>query len=154
MVSKGFLWIALWAFGSFHVLPLPYGEQRGWDIWLELWEFLKRPGLFSSGPTVLFAAALLMSTVLIIGSPFLGKVWIQSKLAWGMCLALAGISAAGFWIPIRSGISGLGLVDWCLIASPTLNFIGLLFARTGAPKRGTITDAPEVLSGILPVDEA
>ncbi len=153
IVSKGSLWIALWAFGSFHVLPQPHGERRGWDIWLELWEFLKRPGMFSSGPDVLFAAALLMSAVLIVGSPFLGKVWIKSKLAWGMCLALAGISATAYWVVIRSDVSRLGLGDWCLLASPALNFIGLLFARVGAPANGMIMDTPYARPQIAPADD-
>ncbi len=155
LISKTFLFLALGVFIAFHFLRA-FDEMRGWMLWLEVGEILQNPSNLLDDPA---AGAILslffMATLLIPSSPFLGPVWIRSKLAWGVCTFFAGVAAAGWWVwlftlvlhEVPMELIGGG---WCLIAAPTLNFTGLLWARVGVKKNGLL--AAE--AGSLPMSPA
>lgn len=148
LVSKVLLVLALLVFVIFHFTP-GFGEERGWTIWVEVWDILGYPAyLATDNQAVLILASFLMATLLIPVSPFLGSVWIKSKLAWGACTLFAGVAATTFWFWIlREDLSevrpGGG---WFLILAPTLNLFGLLFARVGLPKEGDLAARIAALS--------
>jgi len=156
ILSKVLLFAALIAFGAFHFLPQA-GEtgERGWNVWGYFWELLLNPEGVDDALQGVILAAFLTTSVLIVASPFLGVVWLRSKLAWWICMVFSGIAAGSFWIGIVIyGTDDFGPGDWCLMAAPTLNFLGLLLAGTRVPRNPTIIDLPGKLSGMDPADEA
>ena len=95
-------------------------------------------------------ASFLTASLLIVVSPFLGWVWIKSKMAWLPTVIFGGLSAASFSVAILFGRSSdehrIGWGLYLLMTAPVLNFIGILFARIGAPQLDKSQVAPHSLS--------
>lgn len=130
---------AIAAFAAFHFIRDPESNNiAGWTIWRYLWKFFLHPWKMSHPMGLVAIASFLAISFLIVVSPFLGRVWIKSKMVWLPTVIFGGISAAGFAGAVLIGRSsdersiGWGLC--LLMAAPVLNFIGLLIARVGAPK--------------------
>lgn len=143
---------AIAAFAAFHFIRDPeQNNDAGWNIWKELWDLALHPSRMNNNPLGWVAvASFLTSSLLIVVSPFLGRVWIKSKMAWLPTAIFGGISAAGLSVAILMGRSSdLHPISWglyLLMAAPVLNFIGLLFARVGAPELDKSQMAPTVPS--------
>lgn len=128
---------AIAAFATFHVIR--HSDQNndlGWMIWRDLWDLLLNPSRMDEPIGWVAVASFLGASLMIVVSPFLGRVWIKSKMAWLPTVIFSGITAVGFSVAILIGRStndqslGWGMV--LLMAAPVLNCIGLLLARTGA----------------------
>ncbi|MEO5917195.1 MAG: hypothetical protein ABIS50_23395 [Luteolibacter sp.] len=141
---------AIAAFAAFHFIRDPeMNNEAGWNVWKELWDLVRHPSGMNSNPMGWVAiSSFLMASLLIVVSPFLGSVWIRSKMAWLPTVIFGGLSAAGFAVAIFIGKSeGEQRIGWglyLLMAAPFLNFIGLLLARVGAPKVDRSQLGPEV----------
>ncbi len=113
IVSKTLLSAALVLLVWYHVLPPGVGNGLlvGWRIW---------------------GSMFLIPLVLIVASPFLGSVWIKSKMAWGLAVAVSGVAAAICWLltMVLHAVE-ISTGGWCLMVAPTVNLAGLLFARAG-----------------------
>jgi hypothetical protein len=150
LISKIFMAAAIAAFTAFHFIRDPdQNSDRGWTIWKNLWDLLLNPSSMSEPMGWVAIASFLSASLMIVVSPFLGRVWIKSKMAWLPAVIFSGIAAVGFTIAILLGKAdhdqpiGWGMI--LLMAAPVLNFIGLLLARTGASPLDTsrwTSDAP------------
>ncbi len=130
---------AIAAFAAFHFIRDPeQNNNAGWNVWKELWGLVLHPSGMGDPMGWVAVASFLTASLLIVASPFLGRVWLKSKMAWLPTVIFGGISAVGFCVAILIGRSeNEGRIGWglCLLmAAPVLNFIGLVFARVGAPK--------------------
>ena len=139
LLSKAFMVAAIAAFAAFHFIRNPeQNDDAGWTIWKELWELVQHPLRMDEPIGWIAVASFLTSSLLIVTSPFLGRVWLKSKMAWLPTVIFGGLSAVGFCVAILIGRSEhegrLGWGLYLLMAAPVLNFIGLLFARVGALK--------------------
>ena len=121
---------ALVLFTAMHFLPLVRSDNSGWKLWIYIGMRFHDPSFLGSrGAVVIFS--FLTFSLLIVGSPFLGNIWVKSLLSWSMAVIFSGVAAAGFWVivdkPTLEGGFSSGM--WCLMISPLLNFAGLLVAR-------------------------
>lgn len=147
LISKAFMLAAITAFTAFHFIRDPeQNNDAGWRIWKELWNLVQHPLRMVDPKDWVAITSFLTASLLIVVSPFLGSVWIKSKMAWLLMVIFGGVSAAGFSVAILIG-RGEERIGWglyLLMAAPVLNFIGLLFARVGAPKLDTSQWVPIV----------
>lgn len=139
LLSKAFMVAAIVAFVAFHFVRHPdQNNKAGWTIWKELWDVALHPSGMNEPLGWVAIASFLTASLLIVVSPFLGRVWIKSMTAWLPAVIFGGISAAGFAGAILiSRVAAELPIEWglCLLmTAPVLNFIGLCLARVGAPK--------------------
>jgi hypothetical protein len=139
LFSKAFMAAAIVAFAAFHFIRDPeQGDDAGWKVWKELWDLAQHPSGMDEPLGWVAVASFPTSSILIVASPFLARVWIKSKMAWLPTVIFGGLSAVGFSVAILFGRSpGEQPIGWglyLLMAAPVLNFIGLLLARLGTPK--------------------
>ena len=144
---------AIAAFTAFHFIRHPeMHDDAGWNIWKEWWDLILNPSGMSDPKGWVACASFLSASLIIVVSPFLGRVWIKSKMAWLPTVISSGIAAVGFTGAILFGRTahdppiGWGLI--LLMVAPVLNFIGLLLARAGASppdKSQWTSDAPSSL---------
>lgn len=139
IISRSFLILALLLFITFHLIRFS-GTEYGWHIWLEIVDMVKRPNEFTEPSAALMFAAFLTTSLLIPASPFLGPVWIKSRLAWFVVLLLSGVVAISFllfafFIISIDGAERLNAGLLAFIAAPCFNFTGILLARLGAPRQ-------------------
>lgn len=139
LLSKAFMVAAIAAFAAFHFIRDPdNNDDAGWEAWQELWDLVRDPSQMDDPMGWVAVASFLTASLLIVVSPFLGRVWIKSRMAWLPTVIFGGLTAVGFSVAILIGRStherpiGWGLS--LLMAAPALNFIGLLLARVGAPE--------------------
>lgn len=129
------------SFILFNLLPGFGSGDRGWTIWLAILEAVQSPALFRELRDQISIASLLTLVVLVTASPFLIQVYLKSRLAWWLAFTMAGISTLALWFILlfTLQVPQMGFGGWCLLASPALNFAGLLslrFAkRPGGPPR-------------------
>jgi len=158
ILSKVFLWMAVFALVMFHRKPFLLAD-KGWMVWESLPMMVRswRDWIFVSP----FFLSLGVACMLIPGSPFVGKLWIQSKMAWGLCLATSGIVTLYLcyyqWdfcdVFEASFVEAFIRSPWFIVA-PALNFAGLLFARAGARRQGAMIDSREDSQVGFPADGA
>ena len=150
LISKVFLFAAIAAFVAFHFIRDREQNDAGWKIWTELWDVVQDPSGVVEPMDWIAIASFLTASLLIVASPFLGRVWIKSKMAWLPTVIVGGLSAASFSVAILVGRSSdehrIGWGLYLLMTAPVLNFIGLLFARSGAPLLDKSQLAPPSLS--------
>lgn len=147
-LSKAFLGASVIAFGSFHFIGDPLaGGDAGWTVWRELWEIATNPSSVDDAFSWVGIASFLLASLLLVTAPFLGGVWLKSKLVWWLSLVLSGIAAVGvvgvMLINTLAAESGIPAVLIVLMAAYGLNFLGILFARVGTP-------SPDVMPFELP----
>lgn len=131
---------AIAAFAAFHFIRHPeQGNDAGWSIWKDLWHLIRDPSGMNDPLGWVAVASFLTSSLLIVASPFLGGVWIKSKMAWLPTVIFGGLAAVAFPVAILSGRSAgeqpIGWGFYLLMVAPVLNFIGLLFARVAPASR-------------------
>ena len=151
LLSKAFMVAAIAAFAAFHFIRDPeQNNDAGWKVWKELGDLVQRPSRMDEPMGWVAVASFLTASLLIVASPFLGRVWLKSKMAWLPTVIFGGLSAASFSVAILYGRSEHeGRIGWglsLLMTAPVLNFIGLLFARVGAPQLDKSQLAPSSLS--------
>ena len=140
LLALAFLIASLLLLGAFHALPMETGEdpERGWAIWVEVWGILLNPEQLSGDISGAIAFVSFLTFVgLIACCPFLIGLLRRSRLLWWMATILSGIATIGFSALVLGDIAEGNNPDlretWpgmvCLLASPVLNFIGLLFIR-------------------------
>ena len=139
------------AFAAFHFIRDPErNNDAGWKIWKELGDLVQNPSGMDDPMGWVAVASFLTASLLIVASPFLGRVWLKSKMAWLPTVIFGGLSAASFSVAIlyerSSDEHWIGWGLCLLMAAPVLNFIGLLFARIGAPMLDKSQWAPSSLS--------
>ena len=135
-VSLALLVTALLLFVVFHFLHFGEDGERGWTIWLLIWNvFHSLLTLISQPELAVVIASFLTFTVLVVASSFLGNVWKKSRLAWGFATTFSGMAVATFWgITRYHGHFGeLSESEWCLLFATVFNFTGLLLARGRSP---------------------
>lgn len=132
LLSLVFLVAAFLLFVAFHWLP-GFQESAGWTVWPELWGQAQDLKSLDAQNSVVIAAFLSFSFLIIV-SPFLGGVWRKSGWAlWGT-LVFSGLSGAAFWLMYCASISDDHSTfppeagGWCLLTAPLFNFVGLFLA--------------------------
>ena len=151
LLSKAFMVAAIAAFVAFHFIRDPeQNNDAGWKVWKGLADLVQHPSGMVEPMGWVAIASFLTASLLIVASPFLGWVWIKSKMAWLPTVIFGGLSAASFSVAILFGRSSdehrIGWGLYLLMTAPVLNFIGLLFARIGAPQLDKSQLAPHSLS--------
>lgn len=149
LLSNAFMVAAIAAFAAFHFIRDPErNNDAGWKIWKELGDLVQHPWGMVEPMGWVAVASFLTASLLIVASPFLGRVWLNSKIAWLPTVIFGGLSAASFSVALLFGRSSdehrIGWGLYILMTAPVLNFIGLLFARVGAPKLDKSQWAPTV----------
>ena len=156
LIALAFLVTAVIAFAAFHFLlidihvdPVLTGqsEERGWTIWVEVYEFLKDPDPGES-QAMIGVASFLASTALVIACPLLVPVFNRSHWLWWIAVLTSGAAMCGLGgVLLLShsdpSYSVPGPAIYCLLAVLVLNFTGLLFIRREA--RPDIIDPVEAL---------
>jgi hypothetical protein len=136
LVALAVLSTSLLAYVAFHLLPIeasmdPELEERGWELWKAVYEFIKEPDA-SYSREMIGVAGFLSSAFLIVACPFLVPVLNRSRWLWWVMVLASGAAMCGL-----GGIVLLALMDMeepgsgtcCLLAALVLNFLGLLFIR-------------------------
>ncbi len=140
VISLALFLLALVAWACFLHEPF-FGPYTGW-MFREVvanpreWQYGGFSGIDS----------LITTTLLVLASPFLGSVCSRSRLAWGLCLCVAGLATVAFlpWIvhalrfpptpfdrSLVVAMVGFQYGIWFVFTAAFLNFAGLLFARWG-----------------------
>lgn len=142
LIALAILVTALIAFAAFHFLvvqtyvdPGLAGQpaERGWTIWLEVYEFFKDPDPDET-QAMIGVASFLAATVLVIACPLLVTVFNRSRWLWWIAVLASGVAMFGlgsillFSLPDPS-YAVPGPAIHCLVAVLVLNFTGLLFIR-------------------------
>lgn len=153
LLSKAFMVAAIAAFAAFHFIrDSEHNNDAGWMIWKELLDLFRNPSGMDGPMGWVAVASFLTASLLIVASPFLGGVWLKSRMAWLPTVIFGGISAVGFCVAILVGrLENEVRIGWglyLLMAAPVLNFIGVLFARVGAPKPDKSQLAPTAPSSL------
>ena len=151
LLSKAFMVAAIAAFVAFHFIRDPeQSNDAGWKVWKELGDLVLHPSGMDEPMGWVAIASFLTASLLIVVSPFLGAVWLKSKMAWLPTVIFGGLSAASLSVAILFGrLAEERLIGWglyVLMTAPILNFIGLLFARSGTPQLDKSQLAPPSLS--------
>ena len=127
---------ALVLFVAFHFLKGFGSRYVGWHVWYEISNAIWRPkDLFEQPKTAVIISSFLTFSLLILASPFLGCVWVKSRLAWWMAVIFSSLTVTGFWVLMfaRNPTSTIQSGGWCLLIAPLLNFAGLVLARGKTP---------------------
>jgi hypothetical protein len=124
-------WGASAALVFFHFLPVARGSEQGWTIWARVVRKLQNPNLVHNSRDLLFIASLLTLVALVAASPLLVKVYLKSRLAWGLAAFMSGFCTFAIWyiVPDMLRHRAIDAGGWCLLAAPALNFAGLLALR-------------------------
>jgi hypothetical protein len=142
LIALAILVTALIAFVAFHFLVIQtyvdpgfgQAEERGWRIWLEVYEFLKDPDP-GEIEAMVGVSSFMASVVLVVASPLLVPVFSRSRWAWWIAVLVSGSAMCGLGGVVLLGpsadpsyaVPGPGI--HCLLAVLVLNFTGLLFIR-------------------------
>lgn len=134
LVALAVLSTSLLAYVAFHLLPIeaytdPELEDRGWELWGEVYEFIKDPDANYS-QEMIGVAGFLCSAFLIVVCPFLVPVMSRSRWLWWVMVLASGTAMCGLGgIVLLAFIEEPGSGTYCLLAALALNFLGLLFIR-------------------------
>lgn len=133
-LALGFFIAALVCFGVFHFMPMEGNSRiRGWVIWDELYELIKRGGWRDLNLRLGFGfGSFLGMSFLVVASPFLLPFVCNSRLVRWLLTIISFAALAGFgaFMAMRSPL----LVLWWLFASQAFNFFGCLFLRRPMPE--------------------
>lgn len=121
----------------FNLLPAFSSRERGWTIWVSIIEVIHRPALARDPTNQILIASFLTLPVLVTASPFLTQMYLKSRLTWWLATLMAGTSTSALWFILLSEDVRPNLGIWCLLASPALNFVGLLSIRFAKQPEGT-----------------
>ena len=146
LIALAILVTALIAFAAFHFLVVQtyvdpglagQPEERGWTIWLEVYEFFKDPDPDET-QAMIGVASFLAATALVIACPLLVPVFNRSRWLWWIAIMASGVAMCGLggillFSPSDPGYAVPGPAIHCLVAVLVLNFAGLLFIRRELP---------------------
>ncbi|MEK7950072.1 hypothetical protein [Luteolibacter soli] len=150
LIALAVLLTGLISFVAFHFLIFvdfrPDDDAiRGWQVWPEVWRFVRDPD-FNQLEDLIATSALFTSVLLTVISPFAIPLFRSSRLAWWLAAIVSGAAMLGLtgvllvnyvMEPSESEKPGAGF--FCLVASQALNFVGLLFVRR--------ENEPELIAG-------
>ena len=137
LIALVLLVTALIAFVTFHFLPmyhLPMADNRhGWTVWIDMSYYARSMTASNSQLENILLSGLLAFAPLVSCAPFLVPVLRVSRLSWWLAVVTSGLTFTGsggvllLWMGRAGVMPGPAFV--CLLASLSLNFLGLLFIR-------------------------